>query len=79
MIGTGVSRYLVQGKRNKKEGFLVTAGSGSLYDIFSGAWFFFSFFFFLFFFLHKSIGLDSIIGHLVLNSCEFPFPIKIKK
>lgn len=41
-------------------GFLMTAGSGSLYDIFSGARFFsFSFS------LHKSIGLDSIIGHLV--------------
>lgn len=76
MIGTGVSRYLVQGERNKKEGFLI-AGSGSLYDIFSGARFFF--FFLLFFFLHKSIGLDSIIGHLVLNSCEFPFPTKTKK
>lgn len=43
----------------------MTAGSGSLYDIFSGARFFFLLFFSFSFSLHKSIGLDSIIGHLV--------------
>lgn len=50
------------GKREKEgEGVSYDCGQRFLYDIFSGARFFFCYIFFL----HKSIGLDSIIGHLV--------------